>query len=77
MTSNLLPNVVRGGVIIEQAQMCAKEHIHCPYLTFCGAGVMGPQKMLKKWFLSIFGGPITSPFKFFSDSEGTFIKQTF
>ena len=34
---------------------------------------MGPQKIRKIHFLTIFGGPLLPPLKFVIDSEGTFI----
>ena len=40
-------------------------------------GSYQPQKNWKNSFFDVFGGPITSPLKIFSDSEGTFIRQTF
>ena len=35
-------------------------------------GGYGPRKMLKNWIFSIFGGPITSPFKLFLSPGGHF-----
>ena len=38
---------------------------------------MAPQKIEKIQFFNVFRGPYLPPLKFFNNSEGTFIKQTF